>query len=153
MAPFLKGKGDFGPVIPALWLQGHLPSSPVPHISVKGRTSSARRAARLDEQKGLDLPDEQLITLIPFLLGASPSIVPHLRAARGWGNPLDTGQLYLWCTSCSLHRQLDPQHPAFQNFCRNYITLPFDLCFIFVHLSQSQILFPPWFPWDAGVSN
>lgn len=74
MAPFLKGKGDFGPVIPALWLQGDLPSSPVPHISVKGRTSSARRAARLDEQKELDLPDEQLITLIPFLLGAFPSM-------------------------------------------------------------------------------
>lgn len=99
MAPFLKGKGDFGPVIPALWLQGHLPSSPVPHISVKGRTSSARRAARLDEQKGLDLPDEQLITLIPFLLGAFPSMF------LTWEQP-GVGET-LWtqgsCTSGALH--------------------------------------------------
>lgn len=110
MAPFLKGRGDFGPVISALGLQGQLPSSaPVPfehlfHISQAaqlkanqaGQCQESSRVAWLDEQKELDLSDQMLIRLFlsPFPPWSTSLIF------LSWKQP-GVGEILWTCGNCT----------------------------------------------------
>lgn len=98
----------------------------------------------------------------PLLLFLCTSIFSFWNAAvRMWGTPWLCCIWYLLARSTLAAAvrplpctgELGPEDQELWNISRNYITFPFDLCFMFVYLHQAHIFIPFKFPWDAQVSN